>query len=83
MRLQTDDVYALWMRLNDYCRIEYALGDSEYATRDFAILDNTGDLIQFERRLADFRSSRLLLVSMRFFAFAGNRRPRNGIVGEE
>ena len=49
---KTDDVNSLWLRLRERCRIVYPLEDFEYGTREFAIRDNSGYLLQFGQELA-------------------------------
>ena len=45
--LNVDDVNAMWEQVKDRAHVCYPLEDFEYGTREFAIYDNNGYLLQF------------------------------------
>lgn len=47
----TDDVDALWAKLEDKAKVCYGIEDFEYGMREFAIYDNNGYLLQFGKEI--------------------------------
>lgn len=47
----TYDVDAVWLELRDRCKVVYPIEDFDYGRREFAVLDNSGYLLQFGQRI--------------------------------
>lgn len=47
----TDDVDALWEKLKDKAKVCYGIEDFHYGTREFAVYDNNGYLLQFGQEI--------------------------------
>ena len=50
---RVDDATPLWEKMKDTAKVSYPLQDFGYGTREFAILDPNGYLLQFAQELAD------------------------------
>lgn len=51
--LYTDDVEADWERLRFKAKVCFPIEDFDYGTREFAIYDNNGYILQFAREMDD------------------------------
>lgn len=50
---RTDDVEAMWSKINGKARICYGIEEFEWGMREFAVYDNNGYILQFGQPLAD------------------------------
>jgi len=51
--LRTDDVDAMWAKINGKARICYGIEEFPWGMREFAVYDNNGYILQFGQPLAD------------------------------
>lgn len=49
---RVDDVDSLWAKMKDKAQVSYALQDFGYGTKEFALIDPNGYLIQFAEEIA-------------------------------
>ena len=50
---RTDDVEAMWSKINGKARICYGIEEFEWGMREFAVYDNNGYILQFGQPIAD------------------------------